>query len=161
MVVALAIIFTWVFNHTRGSVFIATLLHASIDTPQLVWIPLFLAVGMTSLNLAALIGFGVPALLIVILTRGRLGYQPSQGSNGREHRGTPGRSADWQGRATSPCAAPGKRILPMPGMIRQKSMLSLDRAAPVWSVHLARVNWKPNTAPLLVALRFYRQHAAA
>ena len=45
MVIALAIIFTWVFNHTRGSIFIATLLHASIDTPQLVWIPLFLAVG--------------------------------------------------------------------------------------------------------------------
>ena len=87
MAIALAIIFTWVFNHTRGSVFIATLLHASIDTPQLVWIPLFLAVGMTSLNLAALIGFGVPALLIVILTRGRLGYQPNQGSNGREHKG--------------------------------------------------------------------------
>ncbi len=87
MAIALAIIFTWVFNHTGGSIFISTLLHASIDTPQLVWIPLFLAVGMTSLNLAALIGFGVPALLIVILTRGRLGYQPNQGSNGREHKG--------------------------------------------------------------------------
>ena len=30
------------------------------------------------MNLAALIAFGVPALLIVILTRGRLGYQPDQ-----------------------------------------------------------------------------------
>jgi membrane protease YdiL (CAAX protease family) len=83
MVVALAIIFTWVFNHTGGSIFISNLLHASIDTPQLVWIPLFLAVtngiplplAETSLDLAILIGFGVPALLIVILTRGRLGYQ--------------------------------------------------------------------------------------
>lgn len=28
--------------------------------------------------MAALIGFGVPALLIVILTGGRLGYQPRQ-----------------------------------------------------------------------------------
>lgn len=33
---------------------------------------------MTGTDLAALIGFGVPALLIVILTRGRLGYQPGQ-----------------------------------------------------------------------------------
>jgi len=74
-VMALAIIFTWVFNHTRGSVFIAILLHTSIDTPQTVWIPLFLAVDMTSMDLAGLIGFGVPALLILLLTRGRLGSQ--------------------------------------------------------------------------------------
>jgi membrane protease YdiL (CAAX protease family) len=73
-VVALAIIFTWVFNHTRGSIFFSNLLHASIDTPQVVWVPLFLIVDMTSLDLAALIGFGVPALLIIILTRGRPGY---------------------------------------------------------------------------------------
>ena len=76
-----------VFNHTQGSIFIATLLHASIDTPQLVWIPLFLAVGETSINLAGLIAFGVPALLIVILTRGRLGYQPGEDRNGREQEG--------------------------------------------------------------------------
>jgi membrane protease YdiL (CAAX protease family) len=78
MVIALAIILTWVFNHTHGSIFISSLLHASVDTPQVVWVPLFLTVGVTSMNLAGLIGFGVPALLIVILTRGRLGYQPSQ-----------------------------------------------------------------------------------
>ena len=78
MVMAVAIITTWVFNHTRGSIFISNLVHASVDTPQLVWIPLFLAVDETRLNLAVLIGFGMPALLIVILTRGRLGYQPSQ-----------------------------------------------------------------------------------
>jgi membrane protease YdiL (CAAX protease family) len=78
MVVAFAIITTWVFNHTGGSIFISNLVHAALDTPQLVWIPLFLAVDETRLNLAVLIGFGVPALLIVILTRGRLGYQPSQ-----------------------------------------------------------------------------------
>jgi membrane protease YdiL (CAAX protease family) len=76
MVVALAIIFTWVFNHTRGSIFTAILAHAAVDTPQLVWIPLFLAVDVTRFDLAILIGLGVPALLILILTRGRLGYQP-------------------------------------------------------------------------------------
>lgn len=78
MVIAFAIIFTWVFNHTKGSVFIANLLHTSIDTPQLAWIPLFLAVSETSLNLASLISFVVPAILIVILTRGRLGYNANQ-----------------------------------------------------------------------------------
>jgi membrane protease YdiL (CAAX protease family) len=33
MVVSLAIIFTWVFNHTGDSIFIAILLHASVNTP--------------------------------------------------------------------------------------------------------------------------------
>ena len=75
MVMALVIIFTWVFYHTRGSIFISILAHASVDTPEVALVPLFLAVDQASLNLAALIGFGVPALLIVILTRGRLGYQ--------------------------------------------------------------------------------------
>jgi membrane protease YdiL (CAAX protease family) len=78
LVMAIAIIFTWVFNHTGGSIFISNLVHAAIDTPQLVWIPLFLALDETRLNLASLIAFGVPALLIVILTRGRLGYQPNK-----------------------------------------------------------------------------------
>ena len=78
MVMALAIIFTWIFNHTRGSIFAAMLAHAAIDTPQLVWIPLFLALDEAKMNLATLIAFGVPALLILILTRGRLGYQPDQ-----------------------------------------------------------------------------------
>jgi membrane protease YdiL (CAAX protease family) len=78
MVIALAIIFTWVFNHTAGSVFIAIVLHASVNTPQLVLVPLFPAMDVTSLDLAGLIGFGVTALLIVILTRGRLGYKPGK-----------------------------------------------------------------------------------
>ena len=77
-IMALAIITTWVFNHTKGSVFIANLLHTSVDTPFVVWVPLFLAINMTSQDLFALIGLGVPALLILILTRGRLGYQPSE-----------------------------------------------------------------------------------
>jgi membrane protease YdiL (CAAX protease family) len=92
MVIALAIVFTWVFNHTRESVLIAALLHAAIDTPQLVWAPSFLDVGTSSSTagetgyiLAILIPFGVLALLIVILTRGRLGYDPNKnGSVGVE-----------------------------------------------------------------------------
>jgi len=78
VVIALAIIFTWVFNHTAGSVFIAIVLHASVNTPQLVLVPLFPTMDVTSLDLAGAIGFGVTALLIVILTRGRLGYQSGQ-----------------------------------------------------------------------------------
>jgi hypothetical protein len=41
----------------------------------------------TKINLASLIAFRVPALLIIILTRGRLGYQPN-----REQKLEPGES---------------------------------------------------------------------
>ncbi len=74
LVMALAIIFTWIFNHTKGSIFIALLAHASVNTPQVVLVPLFPTLNTTSLNLAAMIGFGIPALLILLFTRGKLGY---------------------------------------------------------------------------------------
>jgi membrane protease YdiL (CAAX protease family) len=77
MVMSMAVIFTWVFNHTGGSVFIAILLHASINTFSIV-VALFAAPIATSTDLPILIGVLVPALLIVILTRGRLGYEPRQ-----------------------------------------------------------------------------------
>ena len=77
-VMALTIIFTWVFNHTGGSVFIAILLHASYNAFGVVVQPLFSAPIMTSTDLPFLIGVGVPALLILILTRGQLDYQPRQ-----------------------------------------------------------------------------------
>ncbi len=78
MVLSIAILFTWLFNHTQGSLFIAITAHASVNTPQVVLLPLFVAASYTNLLLAGLIGFGVPALLIVILTRGQLGYRPEQ-----------------------------------------------------------------------------------
>jgi CAAX protease family protein len=76
MVMSVAIIMTWLFNHTRGSIFTAISAHASVDTPQSVLIPLFPAVAITGMFVAGLIGFGVTALVIVMLTHGRLGYKP-------------------------------------------------------------------------------------
>lgn len=77
MVTAMAVIFTWVFNHTRGSVFISILLHASINTFGVV-MALFTAPSVTNSDLPICITMVVPALLIIILTRGRLGYKPGQ-----------------------------------------------------------------------------------
>jgi membrane protease YdiL (CAAX protease family) len=81
MVVLMTIPFSFVFNRTGGSVFMTALLHAAIDTPQLVWLPLLLPVGAANstsgegrLDLALLLTFGAVALLIVALTRGRLGW---------------------------------------------------------------------------------------
>jgi membrane protease YdiL (CAAX protease family) len=75
MVMALAVIFTWVYNHTRGSLFIAILLHTSINAFGTAMV-LFKAPVVTSTDLAVCIAMVVPALLIVLFTRGRLGYAP-------------------------------------------------------------------------------------
>jgi membrane protease YdiL (CAAX protease family) len=79
MVMALAIVFTWVYNNTRGSLFIALLLHTSLNTFGIV-LPLFSASIVTSTDLVPLISFTSSALLILILTRGQLGYQPDNTS---------------------------------------------------------------------------------
>lgn len=74
LVMALTVIFTWVFNHTNGSVLMAILLHASINTigtvPSLFPIPI-----VTGSDAALLIGVSICAVLIVLSTRGRLGYR--------------------------------------------------------------------------------------
>jgi hypothetical protein len=75
--VSIAVVISWVFNHTRGSLLIAILMHATVD-----------ASGSTAAatglfpeqwmqlheNLALLVGVGVVALLLIVVTRGRLGY---------------------------------------------------------------------------------------
>ena len=76
MVVAISVVMTWVYNHTQGSLFIAILLHASINSagilPELFPAPNIPSATMA--NLGMLFAFIVPALLVVILTRSRLGY---------------------------------------------------------------------------------------
>ncbi len=74
MVMSMAIIFTWVYNHTGGSVFMVILLHTSINTFGIVQ-PLFSAPSVVRTDLFMCIGMLVPAVLILILTRGQLGYR--------------------------------------------------------------------------------------
>jgi uncharacterized protein len=77
MVMSMAVIFTWVFNHTRGSLFIAILLHTAINAFGLV-MALFKAPIVTSTDLSICVAVAVPAVAIILLTQGRLGYQPAQ-----------------------------------------------------------------------------------
>ena len=69
---AFAIITTWVFNNTKGSVFMAILVHASIDTFS---IPVGGLGSPSAVGNIILLSFGVLALVLVVLTRGRLGYE--------------------------------------------------------------------------------------
>ena len=75
LVLSFTVIITWVYNHTKGSLFAAISTHASVDIPQAVFLPLFPAVGATSLTLGSTLGIGVLALLVLMITRGRLGYK--------------------------------------------------------------------------------------
>ena len=75
--IAFTIVMTWVFNNTKGSVFIAVLVHATFDTYLSILNRLFPVpiVNDYGSNVPVLIGFGALALVVVALTRGRLGYQ--------------------------------------------------------------------------------------
>jgi uncharacterized protein len=72
--IALTVVFTWLFNNTKGSVLLATLAHTSVDAffvGQFFNAPV---VSGTSL-LPFATGVVPVALLLIIVTRGRLGYE--------------------------------------------------------------------------------------
>ena len=75
--IPLTIIMTWVFNNTKGSLLIAILGHWSFDFTFVILNLLFTAPIVTDYGstLPVLIGLGAVALLLIALTRGRLGYQ--------------------------------------------------------------------------------------
>jgi membrane protease YdiL (CAAX protease family) len=76
----LAIMYTWVFNNTKGSVLMAILIHASFNGFVTgILTPLFPAPILSDYGLLPILGgFGVFAVVLVALTRGRLGYQHYQ-----------------------------------------------------------------------------------
>lgn len=78
-------IYTWVFNNTRGSVWIAILLHASSNSASnlvgsLIPKGVELTGWQSALNAGWLnvIAFSLAAVLLIIFTRGKLGYCPEQ-----------------------------------------------------------------------------------
>src|ERR687890_2711823 len=73
----LAIMYTWVFNNTKGSVLIAILIHASFNASVTgILAPLFPAPILSDYGLLPILGgFGALAVVLVVMTRGRLGYQ--------------------------------------------------------------------------------------
>jgi len=73
---AFTVIMTWVFNHTRGSLLLAILLHTSLNIFQPVVNLFYPSQANSEVN--GLIGFGVLALILVVVTRGRLGYRDAE-----------------------------------------------------------------------------------
>ena len=62
------------FNNTRASLLLAILVHASIDTFGGTLAAIFPAKAVAS-QFPYLISFGVVAVVLIVLTRGRLDYQ--------------------------------------------------------------------------------------
>ena len=79
---AATFIYTWLFNNTKGSLLMAILAHASMDAfPNAILWPLFPAAtklteyGFLYGYLGLIVGFGSTAVLLILFTRRRLGYQ--------------------------------------------------------------------------------------
>ncbi|HEY0754160.1 MAG TPA: CPBP family intramembrane glutamic endopeptidase [Ktedonobacteraceae bacterium] len=73
-IIAVTILMTWAFNHTRGSLLIALLIHSAIDSfPRPLLFPPNYSDGLASS--LTLLGFAALAVVILIVTRGKLGYR--------------------------------------------------------------------------------------
>jgi uncharacterized protein len=74
--VPVRVLAAWAYNNTRGSLLIVGLFHASLDaTTGTVLLPQLVPGGGTYAEVFG--AFAVAALLLVIFTRGRLGYKPT------------------------------------------------------------------------------------
>jgi uncharacterized protein len=77
LIVAVSFIFAWVFNNARQSILIAVLIHASFNAAGM-WVG-GLVPNLTPSALYVVYGiYALVALILIIATRGRLGYQPQQ-----------------------------------------------------------------------------------
>jgi uncharacterized protein len=75
--IALAYVIQWVFNNTGGSVLMAILTHATWNTfYSAALVSVFPAPAVVGSYLNLTIAGWVLALVIIVLTRGRLGYRP-------------------------------------------------------------------------------------
>jgi uncharacterized protein len=75
--VSFSLIITWAFNHTRASVLIAILIHQCINFTQ--GLTTTILPGAKNNEVGPVVVFAAAALIIVIATRGRLGYAPPSG----------------------------------------------------------------------------------
>ena len=71
---AIAILWTWVFNHARGSILIAVLLHTSLNASEGWMSALIPDFPMDAAGKIVQGFFFVAALALVVVTKGRLGY---------------------------------------------------------------------------------------
>ncbi len=69
-VIEFTFIFTWFFNHVKGSLLMVILLHTGINVLGA------LVLFQGDATVGGIISFGIFALALILITRGRLGYDP-------------------------------------------------------------------------------------
>jgi membrane protease YdiL (CAAX protease family) len=74
-----AFLFTWIFNHTNGSVFIAILLHASSDAVSPFFAPLFSGTSSTIFTIWHAVAFVAMAILLRVFAGRELGRKSEAG----------------------------------------------------------------------------------
>jgi membrane protease YdiL (CAAX protease family) len=72
-IMAITIIWTWVFNHANGSILFAVLLHASLNAAQS-WMGTLIPHYPQAAGEVAFGFYIVVALALILITKGRLGY---------------------------------------------------------------------------------------
>lgn len=76
LVMALSIVFTWIFNGGQQSILVAVLTHASFNTASL-WLGTLLPNQPAQVGYTALLIVVGCAIAVALLTKGKLGYAPS------------------------------------------------------------------------------------
>lgn len=71
-VIPITVLLTWIYNVTKGSLFMVVLAHTVINTFSIYIGPLFPAQAGSLVN--GFVGFGGAALLVILFTKGRLGF---------------------------------------------------------------------------------------
>jgi uncharacterized protein len=87
-VIPITIILTWIYNRTRGSLFMVILAHTSINAFSVYIGPMFPSQAGSLIN--GFVGFGGAALLLILLTRGRLGFDHYLREVGQDERALDG-----------------------------------------------------------------------
>jgi membrane protease YdiL (CAAX protease family) len=77
MTLLLTVIYTWIFNGAQQSILIAALMHASLNGTQ-AWVGTLIPNLPQAVDNTFAISLAVGALLLIVLTRGRLGYRPEE-----------------------------------------------------------------------------------
>ena len=73
-----AFLFTWIFNRTNGSVFIAMLLHASADTSAGFFSSVFSGAGAMQYTIWSAVAFVAMAILLCVFAGRELGRKPEE-----------------------------------------------------------------------------------
>jgi membrane protease YdiL (CAAX protease family) len=77
IVMAITLLFTWIFNGGQQSILVAVLTHASFNVSQ-AWLATLLPNQPAQVEYTALILIAVCAVAVALLTKGELGYTPSK-----------------------------------------------------------------------------------